>query len=90
MGQNILDLSNIESKDLIKELENRGYKTDLVYNIEDIGLQLDYLNGDRSDDDHIKLTESEKEQVLDDVFDRLDYYFEQINSDIQDKILEYV
>ena len=90
MGKNILDLSNIESNDLITELKSRGYKTDLLYHIEDVNLQIDYLNGDREDDEQIKLDDLEKEQVLDDVFYRLDYYYERINSDIQDKVLEYV
>jgi broad-specificity NMP kinase len=91
MSNNILDLSNIESKDLIKELENRGYKTDLVYNIEDVNMQLEYINADRSKKKQIELDDDTKEMVLQEAIDEIfDYVCEKINYEIQDKIMEYV
>ena len=85
----IVDLGNIPTQTLFNELRNRGYKTDLVFGLNDVDYQLEQINADREEEDHIKLDEFEKSNVLDDVFNNTDYYCERINSDIEDKILEY-
>lgn len=87
MNDNILDLSKIESKDLINELSSRGYFTDLLYSIHDVDMQLDNINESREGlDNQIVLTKEQKIEVINECFN-LDYYSEQMNSDIEDLIL---
>jgi hypothetical protein len=91
MGNNILDLSNIESGDLIKELESRGFKTNLLYNRHDVDLQLSIINDYRGDDYQISSDDLDPDQILDEVFESItEYVCERINDSIQDKILSYV
>ncbi len=89
MSKNILDLSNIETNDLMDELNRRGWKTELLFGLADIDLQLDNINEDRDEDNQIKLTDDNKGEILDEVFANMDYFIEQINNDIEDRILNY-
>jgi hypothetical protein len=89
MSKNILDLSNIETNDLMDELNRRGWKTELLFGLSDIDLQLDGINEDRDEDNQIKLTDDNKGEILDEVFANMDYFIEQINNDIEDRILNY-
>jgi hypothetical protein len=89
MSKNILDLSNIETNDLIDELNKRGWKTKLVFGLSDVDMQLESINEDRDEDDQIKLTDDDKGEILDRVFYNVDYHVERINSDIEDEILKY-
>jgi hypothetical protein len=86
--KNILDLSNIDSRDLMLELKSRGYYTDLIFSPYDIDLQLESINGDRDEDnnDIIVLTDDEKREILDNCFNS-DWYCERMNDDISDEIL---
>jgi hypothetical protein len=86
---NILDLSNIETNDLMNELNRRGWKTELLFGLSDIDLQLDGINEDRDEDNQITLSNEDKEEILDSVFSNVDYHIEQINTEIEDKILSY-
>jgi hypothetical protein len=86
---NILDLSNIETNDLMDELNRRGWKTELLFGLSDIDLQLDGINEDRDKDNQITLSNEDKEEILDNVFSNVDYHIEQINTEIEDKILSY-
>ena len=88
MGKNILDLSNIETKDLIHELYERGYYTELLFCVEDVELQLEDINQDRDEDNKIVLSEEQKKEVLDESFNA-GWYNEQMNNDIINKILNY-
>jgi hypothetical protein len=88
MSKNILDLSNIETNDLIHELYERGYYTDLLYSVSDVDMQLDDINEDRDEDKKIVLSEEQKKEILDESFS-LDWYCEQMNNDLQNKILNY-
>jgi hypothetical protein len=86
---NIVDLSNIETNDLMDELNRRGWKTELLFGLSDIDLQLDSINEDRDEDNQITLSKEDKEEILDQVFDNVGYYIEQVNTNIEDKILDY-
>ena len=86
---NILDLSNIETNDLMDELNRRGWKTELLFGLSDIDLQLDGINEDRDEDNQITLSKEDKEEILDQVFENVGYYIEQVNTNIEDKILDY-
>jgi hypothetical protein len=88
MSKNILDLSNIESKDLIHELYERGYYTDLLYSIQDVDMRLENINEDRDEDKKIVLSEGQKKEILDESFS-LEWYCEQMNNDLEEKILTY-
>jgi hypothetical protein len=89
MNTNILDLSKIESIDLIKELKNRGYYTDLIMGIGDIDFQLDSINSDREDieADKINITKEEKIEILENCFNT-DYYSERLCEDLMEHILD--
>jgi len=89
MSKNILDLSNIETNDLMDELNRRGWKTELLFGLSDIDLRLESINEDRAEDNQITLTADNKGEILDEVFGNMDYFIEQINNDIEDRILNY-
>jgi hypothetical protein len=89
MSKNILDLSNIETNDLMDELNRRGWKTELLFGLSDIDMQLESINEDRDEDSQITLSDDNKGEILDQIFDSVGYYIEQINNDIEDKILNY-
>ena len=86
-----MDIKEISTQKLIEELNSRGFKTQLLYNLSDVDMQLDGINEDRDEDNQIKLDSSDKEQILDEVFESymVDVVCERINSDIEDKILDY-
>lgn len=89
MSKNILDLSNIETNDLMDELNRRGWKTELLFGLSDIDLQLESINEGRDEESQITLSDDNKGEILDQIFDSVGYYIEQINNDIEDKILNY-
>ena len=87
--QEVLEYAIKELSDdsLIDELKSRGYQTVLLFNLTDVDRQIS--NMDEDSELPIILDDLEKENILDEVFDNVDYYIERINSDIQDKIQEY-
>lgn len=87
--KNILDLSNIDSRDLMLELNSRGYYTDLIFSIHDVDSMLDSINGDREENENqIVLTKEDKMNILDNSFNT-DWYCERMNNDIDDEILNH-
>lgn len=88
MSNNIIDLSNIDSWDLMKELKSRGYFTDLIFGVSDVDLQLESVNDGKDDDDQIVLTQEEKMDIIDSCFS-VEWYSEQMNNDIYEEILKY-
>ena len=89
MSDNIVDLSNLDSWDLIKELNNRGYYTQLIFGPSDIDMVLDSINGNRDEEEGniIVLSREEKEETLQSI--NTDWYCERMNDDISDEILDY-
>ena len=93
--QEVLEYAIKELSDdsLINELKSRGYQTGLLFNLTDVDRQIEIMNGDIDEDDDdakspVILEDYEKENILDAVFENVDYYISRINSDIQDKINE--
>ena len=86
MSDNKIDLSKIDSWNLVDELKSRGWYTNLIYTPHDVDLQLDSINGDREDEDHIKLDEDDKKDILDSCFNT-DWYCELMNESLGDYIL---
>jgi hypothetical protein len=89
MSKNILDLSNIETNDLMDELNRRGWKTELLFGLSDVDMQLESINEGRDEESQITLSDDNKGEILDQIFDSVGYYIEQINNEIEDKILNY-
>ena len=83
-----LDLSKLTNRELLDELQSRGYYTDLLYCVDDVDMQLDYMNEERDEDKQLTLTHEQKLEVLDNSF-YLDWYCEKMNTDIQNQILNY-
>lgn len=87
--KNIVDLSNLDSWDLIKELNRRGYYTQLIYSPSDVDMILDSINENRDEEDGniIVLSQEEKMDVLDNCFNT-DWYCERMNDDMAEHILD--
>jgi hypothetical protein len=90
MGNNIVDLSNLETWDLIKELQNRGYNTELLWCREDVQRQVDDLNEDRESEgkEPLVLTDDDKDEVLEQL--SYEYHCQRINEEIYDKVQDYL
>ena len=88
--KNIIDLSNVDSWDLMKELKSRGYYTDLIFGIEDVNSHIHSINEGRDEDDknQIVLTDDEKRDILDSCFNT-DWYCQRMNEDIEEEILNH-
>ena len=87
--KNIVDLSNLDSWDLIKELNSRGYYTQLIYSPSDVDMQLDSINGYRDEEDGniIVLSDDDKAEILQDCFNT-DWYCERLNESLEQHILD--
>jgi hypothetical protein len=84
-----LDLSKVDSWDLVKELNSRGYYTKLIFSPSDVEMQLDSINSNRDEEDGniIVLTNEEKEEILDGCFNT-DWHCERMNESIEEYILD--
>ena len=87
--KNILDLSNLDSWDLMKELKRRGYYTDLIFGPYDVESTLESLNDNRDEDDEniIVLSEEDKMDILDSCFNT-DWFVERMNESMDEYILD--
>jgi hypothetical protein len=84
-----MDIKEISTQNLIKELLDRGYNTSLLFNRDDVKLQLDDINENRDiEEPNIVLDDNDMDDILEYVLsdDRLN---EQINESIQNKIYDY-
>ena len=90
MSENIVDLSNLETRDLINELKLRGYYTDLIFGINDVKYHLESINSDREEVDGniIVLEEDDMKDILDNCFNT-DWYCERMNESLEEHILDY-
>lgn len=91
MSNNIVDLSNLDSWDLIKELNKRGYYTNLIFGISDIDSQLESINGNRDEEDGniIVLSDDDKIEILQSTAINTDWFCERINESLEEHILDY-
>lgn len=46
-----MELKNISTQELIRELKTRGFVTDLLIGIEDVKRNIEEINGEKSDDE---------------------------------------
>ena len=82
---NIVDLGNLDTRDLIEELENRGYMTGLLFCREDVDLQLKSLN-DGYIGLNLTMTDDEKDEILEGDLP-IDWTCERINESIYDGLM---
>jgi hypothetical protein len=89
MSENKIDLSKINSWDLVDELKSRGWYTNLIYTPSDVDMRLESINGDREniDGNIIVLDEDDKKEILDYCFNT-DYFCELMNESLDDYILD--
>ncbi len=91
MSDNIVDLSNLDSWDLMKELNKRGYYTNLIFSPSDIDMVLSGINGNRDEEDSniIELSQEDKEDILQSTAINTDWFCERINESLEEHILDY-
>lgn len=87
MSDNKIDLSNVDSFDLMRELKSRGYYTELIFGISDVDTVLESINDNRDETNQIVLSDDEKRDIIDNCF-YTEYYCERMNCDIDDEILK--
>lgn len=78
----------VDTWDLIKELQSRGYNTELLWCRDDVQRHLDNINEDREDGEKFELDEMDIDNILDSL--SYDYHVERLNEEIFDKVWEYV
>ena len=84
---NIVDLGNLDTRDLIEELQNRGYMTGLLYCRADVEHQLESLN-DGYPGLNLTLTDEDKDNILDGDLP-IDWTCERINESIYDGVFNF-
>jgi hypothetical protein len=84
-----LDLSKVDSWDMVKELNSRGYYTKLIFTPFDVESTLESLNNNRDEDDEniIVLTDEDKGDILDSCFNT-DWFAERMNESMDEYILD--
>ncbi len=90
MGNNIVDLSNLDTWDLIKELQNRGWNTELLWCRDDVQTQLNDINEEREKEGKSKviLSDGDKDSILEDL--SYEYHTERLNEEIYQKVYDYI
>jgi hypothetical protein len=82
-----MDLNKVTDRELIQELESRGYTTDLLFSIEDVKLQLDSYNGDNENENDVTLDEDDMSDIIDSL--TFDVTIGNVNDQIYEKITEF-
>jgi hypothetical protein len=75
-------MKNLKTSDLIFELQIRGYYTDLLFCLEDVKMNLEWINESRLKD--IELTDDDSYYILEKI--NSDWHIERINEKIRDII----
>jgi hypothetical protein len=84
---NIVDLSNLDTRDLIEELQSRGYNTELLFCREDVDLQLDSLR-EGYPGLELTLSDEDKDNILEGDLP-IDWTCERINESIYDGVYNF-
>lgn len=84
-----MKLEELTDRELILELESRGYITGLLFCREDVQMQLDSLNEDREDEgkEPIELDDDDKDYILETI--NLEWHIISMNETISEKVSEY-
>ncbi len=82
------NIKEIETWDLIKELQSRGYVTELLLCRVDVQWQIDNINKEREDEDKIcELSDGEMDSILESL--SYDWHSYRLNEQLYDKVWEY-
>ena len=81
---NIVDLGNLDTRDLIEELEKRGYMTNLLFCREDVQIQLDSILAGYPNLE-LTMTDEQKDEVLSGDIP-IDWSCERINDSLYDAV----
>lgn len=81
---------DVTDRQLIEELQSRGFITDLLFNRNDVQTQIDNINEDREDDglELIEMDDEDKDHILENI--GTEWFIERINESIFDKVFEYL
>lgn len=83
------NLKGFQSFDLINELQNRGYNTDLLFSIYDVESTLDAVNDERAEDEQIVIDADQFKGILKRAIDsNMDNVMSIINEKIE-RIINY-
>ncbi len=91
MNKSFADLRNIGTQDIIQELRNRGFVTQLLYGREDVQMRLDDINENRielAEDNQIELSDNDIDDILNYVMDD-DSISQLVYEGIENRILAY-
>ena len=82
-------LKEIDTWDLIKEIQSRGWNTELLFGRDDVKRQYDIINEDREEGEKFPPMD---EMDMDNILESLSYEYncERINEEIYDKVWEYL
>lgn len=81
---------NVTDRQLIEELQSRGFMTGLLFNRNDVQTQIDNINEDREDDglEPIEMDDEEKDHILENV--GTEWFIERINESLFDLVSDYL
>ena len=80
---------DVDTWDLIKELQSRGWNTELLFGIDDVVRHFDNINEDREEGEKFPpLDEADMGNILDSL--SYDWHCERVNDELYDKVWEYV
>lgn len=84
-----MDITKASDRELMDELESRGYKTELLFCLLDVANQLNSLNKERADDDlpPVVMDEGDMGDILDKI--NFDWLISRANDNISEAISEF-
>jgi len=83
------NLKQVDTWDLVKELQSRGWNTELLFGRDDVRRQVESVNDNREESEKFPPLE---EDEMDDILDGLSYewHIERVNEEIYNKVWEYL
>jgi hypothetical protein len=83
-------MENYNDWDLIKELQKRGWNTELLFCRDDVQTQLNNINEDREAEgkEPLVLTDDDKENILESL--SYEWHCERMNEEIYGKVLDFI
>lgn len=83
-------MENYSDTDLIKELQKRGWNTELLWCVNDVQVQLENINEDREAEgkEPAELADDDKEFILESL--SYDWHCERMNEEIYTKVLDFI
>lgn len=85
-----MDLTEASDRELIDELESRGYKADLLFSRTDVEYELQTINKERAEENlpPVVMTDEDKDDVLGHI--KFEWLSSRANDDISEAVSEFV